>query len=298
MSNQTLTGRYKNLNILRSLPNHPKTSASIPRAQYITLNGTSTLIDAPSLFAPLVIKKIEPTHRKKPRLKLIIPHELFGSVVKDVKNSILHEKNPLSNYHAPANPYFIIKYGPTGSRNGNDTVIKEIESLDVPLDQYVVFDEDKAAESVKSYRNGTIRIKKANRPEKYNQLRRNNSIDYKIDALVGKTIDEGKNIIFETTGSNSLEWLLDKLKARRVDGRQLYRVVVIYPVVTADDLKKHIKKRVVNQSVRKQNPLYHTVNASTLDYSVRENKKNFREIIDNIYSNSGNIHKIVMIRTR
>jgi hypothetical protein len=135
----------------------------------------------PSLEKP---KRISLTHKYKIRqLYKPISDTIFDSLLNgiDTSNRTPSEENvekivtgpdkKLSNYHSSHNPYFIIKYGPTGSGKGSSIVSKEIENLGVSLDQYITIEIDKVIESVMSYRQGTLKIKAANNPiKKYNQL--------------------------------------------------------------------------------------------------------------------------------
>ncbi len=206
-------------------------------------------------------------------------------------------------------PYAIIKYGPTGSGKGSEVVQKEIELLGVPLDQYAVFEIDSLVESVKNYRNKTLRIKKThnNAPAQYSkdQMFKNltnayfstrKQLNAKLTETINYAIQNRKHFIFETTGTyfggkNPIEWLIESVKKM---GNNQYKIVLIYPLVTPNELKKRVELRAQKQATRVNKPLYRAINTSTIEPATLYAKQNLSHfILPQVYVK--NIHKLVLV---
>ncbi len=216
------------------------------------------------------------------------------------------ESLPASNDH----PYMIIKYGPTGSGKGSEIVTKEIVALGVPIQDYAVFEIDSLVESIKLYRNKTLEIaqnktknshsKYKNLEEEYFKTRKSpnqsgKSLNDKMDTALNEAIKLSKNIIFETTGtyfsfSNPLKWLIDLVS----NTNKNYRIVVIYPLVSTNELISRVQKRAQMQLTRKNKPLYRGINASRIEPLANYAKMNLTHfILPELYAKR--IYKLITV---
>jgi hypothetical protein len=202
-----------------------------------------------------------------------------------------HTVNSLPSY---MRPIFLIKYGPPGS--GKSSADKLIETFGVPIDQYVNIALDDMVTSVRSYRRNTQKLYKryTNEGKPFNTnfyagintafAKAKNtknalglSIDEKRKLLFQKSIDLGKNIIFETTGSSSkpgVDYLAEFLDAVP----PIYQVILIYPVVKADILQGRVRGRAEAQ-LRLPEPYFRIVNPDTVPVKVENSVRYFHEFL-------------------
>ncbi len=209
---------------------------------------------------------------------------------------ILTNGKTLQSLPKTETPYVVIKYGPTGSGKGSKIVQDEIRLLGPPLESYAVFEIDSLVESTKNYRTKTLSIK-SQYNENSNKIRKNmytnlfqayrntrKNLNNKLDEVLAKALKNKNNIIFETTGSfynegnpqNPLSWLMDLVST--IGGPQ-YKVVVIYPLVSTEELVRRVSLRAEQQATRKTKPLYRAVNTSTLEKASDNSKKNFQQFV-------------------
>lgn len=160
--------------------------------------------------------------------------------------------------HSYDRPYFIVLYGPPGSGKSSSTPL--IEDLGVPFNQYVTVILDDMITSVRKYRNVTKKLK-----ENHNAQRiTNGQFWYGIGKIFNKTrvekkpggesintmrtnvlveaLANNKNIIYETTGASKggQDFLVMLLKNAIPEN---YRVVILYPMVSLEQLKERVKSR-------------------------------------------------------
>jgi hypothetical protein len=105
----------------------------------------------------------------------------------------------------------------------------------------------------------------------------NLSIDDKRKLLFQKSIDLGKNIIFETTGSSSkpgVDYLAEFLDAVP----PIYQVILIYPVVKPDILQGRVRGRAEAQ-LRLPEPYFRIVNPDTVPVKVENSVRYFHEFL-------------------
>ena len=222
---------------------------------------------------------------------------------------IITQGRTLDKLPSSETPYAIIKYGPTGSGKGSEAVRREIELLGVPINDYAVFEIDSLVESVKQYRNKTLNIRNKQRLNKTNhpsiQMYKNLFAAYantrkhlsgKLDATLEKALKTKKNFIFETTGQffsgkNPIGWLIDNIKEM---GKDAYKIVFIYPLVSPTELSKRVTLRAEVQASRKNKPLFRAINTSTLEPSTAYAKQNLTHfILPEIFVK--NIYKVVIL---
>lgn len=210
-----------------------------------------------------------------------------------------------------SSPYAIIKFGPPGSGKGSVLVENEIKALGVPLENYAVFEIDSLVESVKNYRNQTLKIKNKykyglrKKKNMYNELlgaydTSREPLDEIQDKVIDKAIRNKVNFIFETTGArgfsgrNPIEWLLQRLEDKNL-GNKKYKVVVIYPIVKADLIKNRVEKRAENTSKRANKPFFRAVNPNSIEKSTYISQLNLSHyIVPLVYANR--VHKVVIVR--
>ena len=208
---------------------------------------------------------------------------------------------------ATNSPFAIIKYGPPGSGKGSAVVTKEIENLGYDLNQYAVFEIDKVVENVKNYRNKTVSIKenrnsqRINNNTMYNRLSkayfntrktRNNAqktLNTKFEDVLVNTIHLHKKIIFETTGTNSIQWLLDLLKKNQ------YKIILIYPLVNETNIINRTRKRANAQYQQPANKrLYRAINPLSIKSSITSSQSNFINFVIPSVLN-GDISKLIVV---
>lgn len=238
--------------------------------------------------------------------------------VNDMKDEniqcILTSGRTISELPSSSSPYMIIKYGPTGSGKGSEVVQKEIRLLGVPVENYAVFEIDSLVESIKMYRNQTMIIKQKrkmgeiNTRKMYNNLsnayfstrktknhKSQKNLNTKMDDILQNAIKNSKNIIFETTGtyfsfSNPIKWLIDETLKINTN----YKIVVIYPIVSVNELIKRVDKRAENQSTRKNKQLYRAINTSKIEAWASYSKMNLTHfLLPELFSKR--IHKIIAV---
>jgi hypothetical protein len=202
-----------------------------------------------------------------------------------------HTVNSLPSY---MRPIFLIKYGPPGS--GKSSADKLIETFGVPINKYVNIALDDMVTSVRSYRRNTQKLYKryTNEGKPFNTnfyagintafAKAKNtknalglSIDEKRKLLFQKSIDLGKNIIFETTGSSSkpgVDYLAEFLDAVP----PIYQVILIYPVVKADILQGRVRGRAEAQ-LGLPEPYFRIVNPDTVPVKVDNSVRYFHEFL-------------------
>lgn len=202
-------------------------------------------------------------------------------------------------------PIFLIKYGPPGS--GKSSADKLITSFGVPMSDYVNIALDDMVTSVRSYRRTTKKLHNRYKAENRNfnaefyaginkafanAKNAPNALGLSIDAkrklLLQKSIDLGKNIIFETTGSSSKpgeDYLAEFLDAVP----PIYQVILIYPVVRPDILKERVQVRATEQ-LKLAEPYFRIVNPGTIDTKVANSVRYFHEfLVPRIFDNSRRI---------
>ena len=198
----------------------------------------------------------------------------------------------IDGLEVPELPYFIVKYGPTGSGKGSAKVKSEIEALGVTDANTATFEVDKIIEAVREYKEGSMKLFAnyeaapnaaagsaaagaatgsaaagaatgsaaaaaaiTNDIKTKNQVLNNVSKLYfeirrdKItppthiiqDNLMRKAMLRGVNIILETTGMSSIDWIKTDFIDTLSDNK--YKIVVIYPVVNPDTIVSRAKSR-------------------------------------------------------
>jgi hypothetical protein len=76
--------------------------------------------------------------------------------------TILCGGRTLDEMPSSENPFFILKWGPPGSGKSSERVVKQIEQLGVPSDEYVDYTPDKVVESLMGFRKNSTLIKLRN----------------------------------------------------------------------------------------------------------------------------------------
>jgi len=196
-------------------------------------------------------------------------------------------------------PVAILKYGPTGSGKGSKKVQEEIESLDVNMEDCVVLEIDALVESLKSYRNKTLKIKQnfnrnstLNKKNMYKQLtgayfnsRKKELSEYLNNALK-KAAEGARHIVFETTGTPfrgepTINWFIQILKKAETISGKKYKIVLIYPFVTPGELRKRVQKRATNQASRSVNekPLFRAVDPNTIEPQTYQAEMNLTHFV-------------------
>lgn len=153
------------------------------------------------------------------------------------------------------NPYFILKYGPTGSGKGSKRVQDEIANLGITKDNTITFEVDRIIESIKSFRSGSLKQKNKYRTAKsqenldkvykeltslYFAVRKKSKANNHQDTVMGKAIERKINIVLETTGMSSIDWITDRLAGTS------YKIVVIYPVAPVEKIKERATTRAMS----------------------------------------------------
>lgn len=209
---------------------------------------------------------------------------------------IFTRSKTLEGISSQEKPYAIIKYGPTGSGKGSGQMAVEIQNLGVDIEDSVVLEIDALVESIKNYRNKTIRIKNTfNRytypnakkemykklGQAYNNTRRAGpGLGSYLDETLDKAIQSNKHIIFETTGTaffgaNPIGWLIEKVRKNKN-----YKIVLIYPFVTAESLKARVVKRAEAQASLPENKrLFRAVDPNSIDAQIFKAEMNLTHFV-------------------
>lgn len=173
-----------------------------------------------------------------------------------VKSKINNEQNRrIESLQSPTGqPKLVIKYGPPAS--GKSSVNSLVEKIGGdPIESYININVDDAVESTEYFKKRSrIMIQRlvGNRhpteqmirnflnkatDKEINKLGRvyatvrgtknlsGNKFSDKIDSLIMKAVEAGKNVMFETTGSNSFpNWLFSYIEGRN------YKVFILFPM--------------------------------------------------------------------
>jgi adenylate kinase family enzyme len=187
-------------------------------------------------------------------------------------------------------PLLIVLYGPPGS--GKSSANKMIERLfNIPIQEFIHIEKDSLVTAIRSYRKKTM--------EMYNELPNKNSIpqnfyeemnDYKkfvtqvknteghdIEEkrilLLQKSLDLNYNIIFDTTcdSAKKRDLLLEDIFPSIPEN---YDIIVLYPVVPIEVLKKRVKNR-TKQQLQENPPYYRATNPVKLVETERVAKEFF-----------------------
>lgn len=192
-------------------------------------------------------------------------------------------KNFLNKKNTKTPPIFVIKYGPPASGKGHEKVRNIIKNQGHDLDSYININIDDVIEShltnfsqkSKKLINNILDNKKKhindmtnkNYNEKFTKqfsvlyfeerkkeyMHENETLSRKLDRIMVQSINNNKNIIFETTGGfGTFEWMFNgsggKFWETSVNKKQLktYKIIVIFPIVSKNIMWDRYKKRAIN----------------------------------------------------
>jgi hypothetical protein len=109
------------------------------------------------------------------------------------------------------------------------------------------------------------------------------------DSLLDKAIHESKNIVFETTGNNNINWLFEKLEEHVKPPNKKYIIIISYMLTTYMKLLKRAKQRAIsafNAYMSQKNELQNNPAKSVPVPRIPAFKKhNFAGLIVIIYNN-------------
>ena len=178
-------------------------------------------------------------------------------------------------------PYFVIKMGPLGSGKSYITPIiqnfiidkdsykkkKNLDFQDISIDTYVEADLDyinktlDLADSLKNEydldfrkKSGTTNISNRDMIDFFDSksnlflkiyLDTRRKYDGELDNYLDKCILTGKNIYFETTGANSIDWLVDNTPLGEPHIRSKYTIILIYPFVDTNTILNRSMRRFI-----------------------------------------------------
>jgi hypothetical protein len=201
----------------------------------------------------------------------------------------------INELETPQTPYFVFKYGPTGSGKGSTKVQNEIAKLGLTDNNTVTFEVDKIVEAVNNFRNKSLELKKKynqnpnnqqvykNLTNLYFQTRKNTKVNKIQDDLMKEAIQKRRNIIVETTGRSSISWILDNLAGKG------YKIVVIYPIVNPSELQKRVVSRAESMK-----GVFRLPSPSNLETGIMSAKQNIlNDLVKLLESNS--IDKVILI---
>lgn len=198
-------------------------------------------------------------------------------------------------------PYLILKYGPTGSGKGSSAVKKEIEFLGHDIEDYVVLEIDLLVEAIREYRDKTVELKsKRNTNNTYSNEKffgnlykayantRTDTLNNYLFTVFEKAVENKQNIIYETTGTvSNIKRLVDHAK------KNDYKIVVIYPLVSEQELKKRVKERADRRFAEEEVKLYRHPNPYGLGKGIETAQSVLQStIMPYLYEKT--IHKLVM----
>lgn len=219
-----------------------------------------------------------------------------GNVTDALVECVATDGKNINKLDQAATPYFVFKYGPTGSGKGSKKVQDEIAKLGLTDNNTVTFEVDKIIESVKNFRNKSMELKKIynenvqRRPQVYKNLsslyfktRKNTKVNNIQDTIMKEAIEKKKNIILETTGRSSIGWILNELAGKG------YKIVVIYPIVNPTELQKRVVSRA--ESMQGVFRLPSPMNLETGIVSAKQNILN--DLVKLLENNS--IDKVILI---
>jgi len=115
-----------------------------------------------------------------------------------------------------------------------------------------------------------------------------------MDNTLNYALSKSKHIIFETTGtsfssSNPLKWLIDWAEKK---GKN-YRIILIYPIVSINDIVSRIKARTIKQ-LSKNKPFYRGIDTSHIDGFDSYAKMNLTHfILPELFTKR--IYKIILV---
>jgi hypothetical protein len=232
----------------------------------------------------------------------------------------------LSEMETYPDPYLIIRYGPTGSGKSSRVVKDEIEALGRPYHTYVEVEIDDLVEPIESFRAKSMNLKNQanknitanttransirsqllkNTSKAYFNTRRNTknsrlqTLEQKREDVLERALKGSHNVIYDTTGGTyaaSKPPSFQKVIEKALHFNPKYKVVVIYPIVSKDQLAIRVVKRAENKSNRGKTdrPIYRGVNTSGLSEAIENAHKNFTEhILPQMLT--GRIYKIVVV---
>jgi len=185
-------------------------------------------------------------------------------------------------------PLLIIKYGPPGS--GKTSADNQVEKLfSVNLDNFVKVDKDTPLTSIKSFRDGSIKIikrhdglhyhhKAQHRVQKLQNktLKAKNkdglSINEKVPIILQRAFDYNFNILWETTCQSASSQDLMAAVFKTVP--KIYRIVVIFPIVSLKTARQRVAQR-ATAHLALNPPYYRPVPYDRLKQATHESRKYF-----------------------
>lgn len=185
-------------------------------------------------------------------------------------------------------PLLIIKYGPPGSgKTSADNQVEKMFSVD--LDNYAKVDKDTPLTSIKSFRDGSIKIIKHHDGLHYHHraqhrvqklqnktLKAKNkdglSINEKVPIILQRAFDYNFNILWETTCQSQSSQ--DLMAAVFNTVPKIYRIVVIFPIVSLKTARQRVSQRAAAH-LALQPPYYRPVPYDRLKQATRESRKYF-----------------------
>lgn len=242
-------------------------------------------------------------------------NNIKGPVIKNLFINGNKKYNNLTSVPIDENPHLIIKYGPPASGKGSEKVQEEIKNLGIDIKDCIIFETDRIIESLEDYRKETKNFynsldKDTNYNNKLIELSsiyykkrttknsKENSISNKMDDVLKESIENRKNIIFETTSGklneyNPILWLLRFIKEHTNINHKPYKVTLIYPLVNDDEIFRRINHR-ASEQLKRNPPFYRTIDKKSLKKIIENAKMNFYIYIIPMILFFNEIHKVIV----
>lgn len=227
--------------------------------------------------------------------KNITPSIMKNILINKEGNNGNNKYSKLPSLSNKEQPHLIIKYGPPASGKGSSKVQEEIKNLGIDTEDCIIFEIDRIIESLENFRTTSMEIYKEsiNYNEKtkkisqlyFNKRKSENSnkktLNQSFEDLLIQSINERKNIIFETTGGsfndyNPIKWLFDIIINNKKENptKKPYYITLIYPIVKEENILERAKKRASNQ-VSRNPPFFRGISSENLKNQIQNAKHNF-----------------------